>query len=151
SRAGVQINGARDVRLTGCTIRANQSIGVQMSSATHVTMIESNISATFGVFGTVDRGIFANNNVVISADAAAQGRGIALTGRRNLVANNSIVLQGSGSLPNHDDIGIVVTDHSQVRGNIINQFFYGIELSGEFNQVVENLITGRLGASGMPP
>jgi hypothetical protein len=142
SMAGVQINGARDVSLTGCTIYGTSSVAVQMSGATDVTMTNNNISGTFGVFGTVDRGVFTNNSVAVSADAAAHGRGIALTGRGNLVANNSLTLPGLGS-PTHDDIGIIVTSHSQVRGNIVQQFFVGVELAGDFNRVVENLITGR--------
>ena len=140
---GVQINGARDVTLTGCTIGGADAIAVQMSGATNVTMTDNNISGAFGVFGTVDRGVFENNSVTVSADADAHGRGIALTRRGNLVANNSLTLEGFGSVPDHDDIGIIVTSRSQVRGNILNQFFFGIELSGDFNRVADNLIIGR--------
>jgi len=141
--AGVQINGARDVTLIGCQIAGSQSIAIEMNGATAVTAINNNISGAFGVFGTVDRGVFENNSVAVSADASVHGRGIALTGRGNLVANNSLILGGSGSLPDHDDIGIIVSSHSRVLGNIVNQFFVGVELSGDFNQVIENLITGR--------
>jgi hypothetical protein len=142
SMAGVQINRARDVTLTGCQIFGSQSIALQMNGASGVTAINNNISGAFGVYGTVDKGVFANNSVTVSADAAARGRGIAVTGRGNLIANNSLNLPGLGS-PTRDDIGIIVSSHSRVLGNIVNQFFIGVELSGDFNRVIENLITGR--------
>jgi hypothetical protein len=37
-----------------------------------------------------------------------------------------------------------VTSSSVVRGNIMNQFFTGVELAGDFNHATENLITGRV-------
>jgi hypothetical protein len=148
SETGVVIDGASDVTLTGCNIAGYQSVGVQMSDASQVTMIDNNIYGAYGVYGTVDRGVFATNSVTIVADTTFTGRGIALSGRGNFVADNSLILEGSGSegsgsVPAHDDVGVVVTNHSQVRGNFVNQFFFGVELVGDSNQVVGNLITGR--------
>jgi hypothetical protein len=63
-----------------------------------------------------------------------------VAGTGNVVKNNSMTEDNAGAFPG--GIGIQVPSHNQVIDNHVNQFTTGIEVSGDYNSIIENTVTG---------
>lgn len=142
SMADILINGASDVAITRCDIFASDTYGVKMNSASAVSVTTSKIPADVGIFASVTDGKIENNSLSVNA------QGIIVTGRRNLIANN-LVNTGIAQAASFD-IGIQVAGRNRVMGNIVNNFFTGLELSGDSNVVDGNVINGAPASSSSP-
>ena len=139
SMAGVAINGASGVTLIRCAINGFDTVGMKMTGARAISVTNSNVFGDLGIVGSVNDGRFENNNVVTGAII---GEGIVLTGSRNLVANNSLNQLNPGIALGSDDVGIQLDRGNRAIGNIINNFFSGLKLSGNSNVVARNVING---------
>ena len=128
----------KNISVSGAGDLGGNTDGIQLSGAKDVVVNKCTIGGVFGISGTVDNGTFTNNTIAVGT--LAPNGGIVITGRNNLIRDNSIS-NGTGGATN-TSIGISVTTNSRVSDNSVSDFYDGVEFSGNSNVVTNNTVTG---------
>jgi parallel beta-helix repeat protein len=140
---GIAIGADRHIEVTNISVSGDGDLGgntdgIQLSGAKDVVVNKCTIGGVFGITGTVDNGTFTNNTIDVGT--LAPSGGVVVTGRNNLVKNNTITYGPDGAT--NTNVGIGVSDNNRVANNTVDQFNIGIEFSGDSNVVTNNTVTG---------
>jgi hypothetical protein len=141
---GIAIGADRHIEVKNISVSGDGDLGgntdgIRLSGAKDVGVSNCMIGGVFGIAGTVDNGTFTNNT--ISAGSIAPNGGIVITGKSNLIRNNSIA--GNAGNSTNASVGVGVSDNNnRVANNTVDQFNIGIEFSGNSNVVTNNTVTG---------
>ena len=144
---GLTIGTDQDVTVTNVALMGDSDLGgngggVQLNGAAQVSITKCTLGGSFGIGGNVIGSTFRNNT--ISTGSLGPTEGFLINGERNLIENNTLTEGNAGQTS--DNVGISVTAGNRVLGNTVNQYYVGIELSGDSNLVSRNTVTGVSGS-----
>ena len=129
----VVVNGLADIH--GDPDLGSTQTGIDIRGADHVTVNHNNIEGVFGIHGHAVDSKFVNNQI---AGLGIVNHGILLTGYGNVIKNNTVTLSGASA----ENSAIGVTNYNWIIANTIHQAGTGINLAGDFNRVLRNIVDG---------